>query len=69
MLDWLGDLGGLKEAIVIVLSFLYGVLSYNQFENFLVAKLYKFTKKDQNMDLEKYATNDPNINKTTDTKV
>ena len=54
MLDWLGDLGGLKEAIVIVLSFLYGVLSYNQFENFLVARLYKFTKKDQNMDHENY---------------
>ena len=54
MLDWLGDLGGLKEAIVIVLSFIYGVLSYNQFENFLVGRLYKFTKKDQNMEHEKY---------------
>ena len=54
MLDWLGDLGGLKEAIVIVLSFLYGALSFNQFENFLVARLYKFTKKDQNMDHENY---------------
>ena len=41
LLDWLGDIGGLKEAIVISFGFLYATLSYNQFENFLVSKLYK----------------------------
>ena len=50
MLDWLGDIGGLKEAIVIVLSFLYGLLTYNKFENFLVSKLYKSTNKGTTLD-------------------
>ena len=50
MLDWLGDIGGLKEAIVIVLGFIYGLLNYNKFENFLVSKLYKSNRRPHNRD-------------------
>ena len=50
MLDWLGDIGGLKEAIVIVLGFIYGLLNYNKFENFLVSKLYKSNRGPYNRD-------------------
>ena len=50
MLDWLGDIGGLKEAIVIVLGFIYGLLNYNKFENFLVSKLYKSNRRPNNRD-------------------
>ena len=28
LLDWLGDLGGLKEALFIILAFLYGLINY-----------------------------------------
>ena len=59
MLDWLGDLGGLKEALMIILGFIFGLFNYNSFENFLVSQLYraetekdKFSRKDDNsMDL------------------
>ena len=50
MLDWLGDIGGLKEAIVIVLGFIYGLLNYNKFENFLVSKLYKSNRRPHHRD-------------------
>ena len=49
LLDWLGDLGGLKEAIMIILGFIFGLFNYNKFENYLVKHLYRAeTKKNPN---------------------
>lgn len=48
ILDWLGDIGGLKEALTIVLSTFIAVFNYNTFENYMVAQLYRVeTKKDK----------------------
>ena len=41
LLDWLGDLGGLKEALMIVLGFMFGLFNYHAFEDYLVSQLYK----------------------------
>ena len=41
MLDWLGDLGGLKEALKIILTFIFVVFNYHTFQDYLVANLYK----------------------------
>ena len=38
-LDWLGDLGGLKEALVVVLGTIATFLNYYDLENHLVQKL------------------------------
>ena len=47
-LDWLGDLGGLKEALVLVLGSVITIFNYNAMENFMVAQLYRGeTKKDR----------------------
>ena len=37
LLDWLGDLGGLKEAIMIILGFIFGLFNYHTFEDYLVS--------------------------------
>ena len=48
MLDWLGDLGGLKEAMMLILAFIFATVKYGAFENFLVEKLYRSqTRKDR----------------------
>ena len=41
LLDWLGDLGGLKEAIVIILGFIFGIFNYHTFQDYLVSQLYR----------------------------
>ena len=40
-LDWLGDLGGLKEALAILFALVYSLFHYYDFEDFLVSKLYR----------------------------
>ena len=48
VLDWLGDLGGLKEATMILLSFIFGLFNYHTFDDYLVSKLYRSeTKRDR----------------------
>ena len=39
-LDWLGDLGGLKEALMGLLWVFYTLFHYQTFENYLVSKLF-----------------------------
>ena len=39
-LDWLGDLGGLKEALMGLLWIIYALFHYQTFENYLVSKLF-----------------------------
>ena len=47
-LDWLGDLGGLKEALTIVLGAVIALFNYNTLENYIVSQLYRAeTKKDR----------------------
>ena len=40
-LDWFSDLGGLYEALVIVLTIIYGLVHYHAFRDYLVSKVYK----------------------------
>ena len=71
MLDWLGDIGGLKEALTIILSFIFVVFNYHTFEDYLVSHLYKSeTSRDRaarrmkngseqrSLNLQKYPGND-----------
>ena len=44
-LDWLGDLGGLKEALIIIFGSFYGFIHYQSFENYLVSHLYRASNK------------------------
>ena len=41
MLDWLGDIGGLKEALTIILTSLFAVFNYHTFQDYLVSNLYR----------------------------
>ena len=48
MLDWLGDIGGLKEALTIILSFVFMIFNYHTFQDYLVSNLYReATKRDR----------------------
>ena len=40
-LDWFSDLGGLYEALTIVLTIIYGLVHYHAFRDYLVSKVYK----------------------------
>ena len=56
LLDWLGDLGGLKEAIVIVFGSIVGLFHYHTFDDFLVSNLFRSqTKKDRYATSKVYA--------------
>ena len=50
-LDWLGDIGGLKTALVIILGLVYRLMQYRVFEDFLVSKLYRPHVKDSELSL------------------
>ena len=48
VLDWLGDLGGLKEAVTIVFGLFIGIFHYHTFEDYLTSKMYRSeTSKDR----------------------
>ena len=48
MLDWLGDIGGLKEALTLILSFVFLLFNYHTFQDYLVSNLYREeTKRDR----------------------
>ena len=47
-LDWLGDIGGLKEALSLIFLAIISVFNYNALENYMVTQLYRGeTKKDK----------------------
>ena len=48
-LDWLGDLGGLKEALIIILGFIYGIFKYHTFDDYMVSALYRQESKIERM--------------------
>ena len=41
VLDWLGDIGGLSEALLFTGGLVIGFLNYGQFMGFLASSLYK----------------------------
>ena len=41
LLDWLGDLGGLKEALMIIFGTIYSMINYHSFDDYLVSKLFR----------------------------
>ena len=48
LLDWLGDIGGLKEALTIILTFVFLLFNYHTFQDYLVSNLYREeTKRDR----------------------
>ena len=40
-LTWLGDCGGLQQALMLIGMGLLSILQFNDYENFMVSKLYK----------------------------
>ena len=62
MLDWLGDIGGLKEALTIMLTFVFAVFNYHTFQDYLVSNLYREeTKRDKIARKMKTRTDDKNF--------
>ena len=41
LLDWLGDLGGLKEALIIIFGLTASLLNYQKFEDYMVSNFYR----------------------------
>ena len=41
LLDWLGDLGGLREALIIILGAMYSFFNFRNFQDYLVSKLFR----------------------------
>ena len=41
LLDWIGDIGGLREGLYLFLSFLFGFMNYYKFEHFMIEHLYQ----------------------------
>ena len=41
ILDWIGDVGGLREGLFIILSMVLGFLNYSTFEHFMIKNLYQ----------------------------
>lgn len=36
ILDWIGDVGGLREGLFIIFSIVQGFLNFNTFEHFMI---------------------------------
>ena len=41
ILDWIGDLGGLLEALLVFFAAIYGFVHFESFNNFMVQKLFR----------------------------
>ena len=41
ILDWIGDVGGLREGLFILFSIIFGFLNFNKFEHFMIEHLYQ----------------------------
>ena len=48
LFDWLGDLGGLKTALLLILGYVNSLVNYETFEDFLVSKLFRPSNKNFN---------------------
>ena len=46
--DWLGDIGGLETALMLILGYVNSFVNYEAFEDFLVSKLFRPSKRHTN---------------------
>ena len=46
ILDWISDIGGMQGMLLGLIAFLVAIWNYNQFQNYMVTRLYKMEKKD-----------------------
>lgn len=46
-LDWFGNLGGLSEGLKLMFGLLVGLLNYNYYNNYMVAKLFTYKESPQ----------------------
>lgn len=44
ILDWIGDIGGLREGLVIIFVGIFGLLKFHSFEHFMIEHLYSKNK-------------------------
>ena len=56
ILDWIGDVGGLNEGLYLMFKMLLVFFQYNDFQHFLIERLYK---KPSEQDQEDNEINDP----------
>ncbi len=47
ILDWIGDIGGLREGLVIILAGCLGLVKFHSFEHFMIEHLYAKNKTTQ----------------------
>ena len=40
VLDWIGDIGGLMEGFIVILSATFALTNFKKFEHFLIEQLY-----------------------------
>lgn len=40
ILDWIGDIGGLREGLVIILAGIFGLVKFHPFQHFMIEHLY-----------------------------
>ena len=45
LFDWLGDIGGLEAALILILGYVNSFVNYEAFEDFLVSKLFRPSKR------------------------
>ncbi len=36
VLDWIGDIGGLREGLMLILAFIFGMFKFHPFEHFMI---------------------------------
>ena len=46
ILDWIGDVGGLREGLFLFLSIILGFMNFNKFEHFMIEHLYQKRTRD-----------------------
>lgn len=62
LLDLLGDVGGLTDALKLIGSIIVSVLSNRDFSNYLISKLFYKYKKDSTAREINYISQDQNLN-------
>ena len=40
LLDWIGDIGGVMEGLVVIMGVLLGALQFNKFNHYMIEQLY-----------------------------
>ena len=59
ILDWVGDLGGLSEGLIIIFGIMITFSQFNSFEHYMIENLYKPPKDKRNSKSPYEDTDDP----------